>query len=105
MLALAQDVKTMADEVWVATVDKACELSLAYENVITVGCRAKSLHSERSSKLHELFLVASMVCAHLSPPPSIEAPLIDRLWELSDRALSPKAFAEVVASPLAEWFL
>jgi hypothetical protein len=50
-------------------------------------------------------LVASMVCAHLSPPPSIEAPLIDRLWELSDRALSPKAFAEVVASPLAEWFL
>lgn len=77
-----------------ATVDKACKLSLAYKNVIIVGCRANSLHSERSSELHELFLVASMVCAHLSPPPSTEALLADLLWELPDHV--ERSVAEVV---------
>jgi hypothetical protein len=84
MLVQTRDAKVTTDEVRAAAIEKTCELLLANENVVAAGRREDTLVSERNSKLQELCLVASMVCAHLSPPPSTEAPLIDRLWELPD---------------------
>jgi hypothetical protein len=84
MLVQARDAKVAADEVRATTIEKMHELLLAYENVVAAGCRADTLVLERNSELQKLHLVASMVCAHLSPPPSTEAPLIDRQRELPD---------------------
>jgi hypothetical protein len=62
-----------------------CELLLARENVVAAGCQANALLSGRSVELQELHQVVGMVCAHLSPSPSIEVPLIDRPQKLPDR--------------------
>jgi hypothetical protein len=84
MLVQMRDAKVATDDVRAATIEKTRELLLTYENVVAAGHRADTLVSERNSKLQELCLVAGMVCAHLSPPPSTEAPLIDCLRELPD---------------------
>jgi hypothetical protein len=84
MLVQAWDAKVVVDEVRAAAIEKMRELLLAYKNVVASGHRADTLVSERNSELQELRMVASMVCAHLSPPPSTKAPLIDRLRELPD---------------------
>jgi hypothetical protein len=84
MLIQVQDAKAMANEERVAAIEKTHEFLLARENAIDAGHRADTLLSERSSELQELCPAASMVCVHLSPPPSVEAPLINCLQELPD---------------------
>lgn len=55
------------------TSEKMRELLLARESAVTAENRADALLLEMSAELQELHLVVGMVCAHLSPPSSIEA--------------------------------
>lgn len=97
ILTQARDTKVAEDEAKATATENTCKLLLARENAVAAGHRADALLSERSTKLQVIRLVVSMVCAHLSPLLSTEAPLVDRLWELPDcveSAPSPRAFVE-----------
>lgn len=59
------------------------ELLLAHDGIVAATTDAATTLSERSAELQEFCLVVGKVCTHLSPPPPIKVPLIDRLRVLT----------------------
>jgi hypothetical protein len=65
-----------------AAEDEVCNLSIAFDDAITMQVQAQTSLKEHSAELQKLHLATSEVCDHLSPTPPTHAPLIDRLLAL-----------------------
>lgn len=82
MFSQAEEAKRSVEEAKAAADARMRELSLAREGAVTATDEAAVVLSERSAELQEFRLVVGKVCTHLSPPPPIEVPLVDRLRAL-----------------------
>lgn len=95
MLSQADDAKRTAKEMKAVAEARVREVSLAHNGAIVASAEAAIMLSERSAELQGFCLVVCQVCSHLSPLPSIEVPLVDRMWSLprhEERVIAESVF-------------
>lgn len=84
MIFQAEVARKAAEEAKTVAEGRIRELSLACDGTVVSRLQAETSLSERSAELQVLHPIVGSVCTHLSSPPPIEVPLINRLRALSD---------------------